>query len=170
MKEHLKTAILLAFICLIAAGSLGYFYQLTNPIIVQQQINAKIMIKKELLPQATEFKDIKVEDKEVSIGINSGKIVGGVITLGVKGYGGLIDMVIGADSNGKVTGVRILSHSETPGLGERATKESYLSQFIGKDQENLDTAPLITGATISSKAIKNGVKEGISIISEAMKE
>jgi len=170
MKEHLKTAILLAFICAIAAGSLGYFYQLTNPIIIQQQVNAKMAIRKELLSQAIEFKDVNVKDKEISLGLKDGKTVGGVVTLSAKGYGSLIDMVIGVDSNGKVTGVRILSHSETPGLGERATKESYLSQFIGKDLENLDKTSLITGATISSKAIRNGIKEGVGLILEATKE
>lgn len=170
MKEHIKTAVLLAFICLVAAGSLGYFYQLTDPIIVQQQINAKLTIKKELLNQATEFKDIKVGDKEVSLGIDNGKVIGGVVTLSVKGYGGAIDMVVGADSDGRITEVRIISQNETPGLGERATKESYLSQYIGKDQKELDNINLITGATISSKAIRNGVKEGLNAILEGMKK
>ncbi|MGB9683176.1 MAG: FMN-binding protein [bacterium] len=169
MKEHLKTALLLAFICLLAAGSLGYFYQLTEPIIVQQQVNAKLAIKKELLSQATEFKDVKVRGQEVSLGIDNGKIIGGVITLSVKGYGGPIDMVVGADTDGRITGVRIISHNETPGLGERATKESFLSQFIGKDQEELNKTKLITGATISSKAIRNGIKEALGIILEGIK-
>ncbi|MGC8972394.1 MAG: FMN-binding protein, partial [bacterium] len=59
-------------------------------------------------------------------------------------------------------------HKETPGLGEKATKNEYLAQFINKSSSDINTVRFITGATISSKAIRNGVKQGIDLISKAI--
>lgn len=168
MKEHIKTSLLLAIVCIISAGSLGYFYKLTTPIIEQRRIADQLSLQKEVLPQATDFKETKLEDKIIYLGISNGKIVGGVIKIDVKGYGGTIELMVGMDSTGKVTGVRVLSHSETPGLGEKAAKREYLSKFTGKSNSDINSVSLITGATISSRGIREGIKEGLKIISKAM--
>lgn len=168
MKEHLKRALLLAFICALSAGTLGYFYQLTTPIINEQQIRAEVSLRQEVLPQATEFKEITVDGTTVYLGLSNGGIVGGVAKITTKGYGGDIELIVGLDSDKRITGIKILSHSETPGLGEKATKNGYLSQFIGKSNTNLNSVRFITGATISSRAISNGVERGIEEISKAI--
>lgn len=168
MKEHIKTSLILGIVCIISAASLGYFYKLTTPIIEQRMLSDQISLQKEILPQAVEFREAKIEDRTVYLGINNGKIVGGVAKVDVKGYGGTIELMVGVDSAGKVTGVRVLSHSETPGLGEKATKEQYLSKFIGRSNSDINGVSLITGATISSKAIREGVKEGARVILKVM--
>lgn len=168
MNEHIKTSLLLAIVCIVSAAALGYFYKLTTPIIEQRQISDQISLQREVLPQADDFKETKIDGENVYLGISSGKIVGGVAKVDVKGYGGVIELIVGIDSTGKITGVRVLSHSETPGLGEKATKDNYLSQFIGKGSSEINTVRAITGATISSNAIRNGVNEGMQIVLKAM--
>lgn len=168
MGEHIKRALLLAFICALSAGTLGYFYQLTTPIINEQQIKAQISLQQEVLPQAKEFKEVIVNGNQVYLGLSNGDIVGGTAKITVRGYGGNIELIIGLNTNRNVTGVRVLSHNETPGLGEKATKNEYLAQFINKSSSDINTVKFITGATISSKAIRNGVKQGIDLISKAI--
>lgn len=170
MKEHIKRALLLAFICALSAGTLGYFYQLTTPVIKEQQIRTQISLQREVLPQAMEFKEITVDDYTVYLGLSNGDVVGGTAKITIRGYGGNIDLIVGIDKSRKVTGVRVLSHNETPGLGEKVTKDNYLEQYINKSSNDINTVKFITGATISSKAIREGVKRGITLISRVLEE
>jgi len=72
--------------------------------------------------------------------------------------------MVGFDMNKTVTGVSVLSHSETPGLGANAANSGFLGQFIGTaDAGNLAVAKdggsvdAVTAATISSRAVTNAV-------------
>ena len=76
------------------------------------------------------------------------------------GYSGAIDMIIGIDKNGNVLGVRVLSHKETPGLGDKIelAKSNWILSFNGFSLENLSPekwAVKKDGGHIT-KAIKNG--------------
>ncbi|MGC8972064.1 MAG: hypothetical protein ACP5K2_07710, partial [bacterium] len=99
MGEHIKRALLLAFICALSAGTLGYFYQLTTPIINEQQVKAQISLRQEVLPQALEFKEVIVNGNQVYLGLSNGNIVGGTAKITVRGYGGDIELMIGLDIN-----------------------------------------------------------------------
>ena len=91
-----------------------------------------------------------------------------------KGYGGDIDLMVGIDTSGKVTGVSILSISETAGLGMNAKNESFINQYMGKSgtigvSKNgaSDTEiQALTGATITSKAVTSAVNTALSLYSQ----
>ena len=73
------------------------------------------------------------------------------------------------DKDGKVTGVNILSHSETAGLGANAVKESFRDQFVGlvkgitvsKDKPGENSIDALTGATVTSRAVTKAVNAAI---------
>ena len=70
--------------------------------------------------------------------------------------------MVGIDSNGKVSGVKILKISETPGLGLKTNSSRWLSQFTGGNSFSLDgksgtAIDGVTSATKSSKAVVNAV-------------
>ena len=69
-------------------------------------------------------------------------------------------MMVGVDVNGQTSGVSIISMSETPGVGSKTNSESFLKQFRGKggDVKVGDGIDGISGATISSKAVTEGVR------------
>ena len=75
----------------------------------------------------------------------------------------------GVDIDGKVTGVNILSHSETAGLGAKAAETSFRDKFVGlvngitvsKDKAGENSIDAITGATITSRAVVNAVNAAI---------
>ena len=87
------------------------------------------------------------------------------------GYGGPIDLMVGMLPDGTLSGITIISHTETPGLGAKITGESFKNGFAGKalkgtkwtvkkDGGDIDQ---ITAATISSRAVCEAVKQGIDI-------
>ena len=92
-----------------------------------------------------------------------------------SGFGGAITMMVGVDNAGKVTGISIISHAETPGLGAVSAQDTdkgvaFREQFIGLvsgitigDGENQIDA--LSGATISSQAIVDGVNAALAAVS-----
>ena len=93
-----------------------------------------------------------------------GADAGYCVEVGPTGFGGAVDTMVGIDSEGKVTGISVISaSSETPGLGARSTEPEFQAQFAGqvgtevavaKDGGSIDA---LTGATITSRAVSEGV-------------
>jgi electron transport complex protein RnfG len=130
---------------------------------MQKKAEVNSALSKECLPGSCSLK----EDKGRYIGLDKkGKVMGYAYRVYPKGYGGKIDMVVGLDVNGRVIGVKIISMNETPGLGMKASELKFLRQFIGKTsghplraKKDIDA---ITGATITSQAVADGVKEALN--------
>ncbi len=81
------------------------------------------------------------------------------------GFGGEIKTMVGFNLAGKVIGVKIISMSETPGVGSKTQNEDFLARYIGKSEtltvgENFDG---IANATISSKGVTEAVNKAIDL-------
>ncbi len=85
------------------------------------------------------------------------------------GYSGDITVMVGIDPIGTVSGVEILIHNETPGLGDKITRPEFKGLFAGRSLENADWRvkkdggefDQITGATISPRAVVGAVRRGL---------
>jgi electron transport complex protein RnfG len=85
------------------------------------------------------------------------------------GYSGSIDIMVGIDPRGMVTGVAILKHAETPGLGDKIARPGFTGLFIGKGLDNADwrvrkdggNFDQLTGATISPRAVVGAIRRGL---------
>ncbi|MCI8332737.1 MAG: FMN-binding protein [Clostridiales bacterium] len=78
------------------------------------------------------------------------------------GYGGVIGLMVGFDTQGEVCGVKILEIHETAGLGSRVNDDAYLMQYTGMSQtKTSEEIDVLTGATISSKAVLQGMNDAI---------
>lgn len=94
------------------------------------------------------------------------------------GYSGNIAMMVGVDPGGRVIGLEILSHAETPGLGDKITQEAFKGQFKGKTLEGVDWRvkkdggefDQITGATISPRAVVKAVHLGLQFFHDQQSE
>ncbi len=83
------------------------------------------------------------------------------------GFGGDIEIIIGINLQKEITGVEILSIDETVGLGMNAKNEEFRNQYVGKKvdhfqvvkngKQNEDEVDSLSGATITSKAMTNGI-------------
>ena len=96
-----------------------------------------------------------------------------------KGYGGEISIFVGLNTDFTIKDIKILSNTETPGLGTKITEDAFTGQFKGLTSQDVSLAKdggkvdAITGATISSKAVTDAVRkeleEKIEIIKSDMK-
>lgn len=85
------------------------------------------------------------------------------------GYSGNITVMVGIDPAGTVAGIEILSHAETPGLGDKIALPDFKGNFVGKNLTNADWRvkkdggefDQITGATISPRAVVGAVRKGL---------
>ena len=104
---------------------------------------------------------------------SSGQLAGWGVRVGPRGYGGPIQMVVGLDRDGLVTGVMIVTMNETPGLGTRVRDEpDHLKQYEGLDAAQMETeikqVDAITGATKSSRGIRHGVEAAAAAYAQAL--
>lgn len=90
--------------------------------------------------------------------VKDSNIVGYVYKINAPGsYSGKLEFLVGINGDGKIQNLSFLSLQETPGLGTKVKNEDFYEQFIGKTTSSVDNIDTITGATISSKAVINGV-------------
>jgi Na+-translocating ferredoxin:NAD+ oxidoreductase subunit G len=108
--------------------------------------------------------------KSVFPAIKNGKLFALAFEIKGKGYHGPIDIMIGIDvTTGKLTGMRIMTHSETPGLGARAVEPEFYDQFsgIGIEEAALSdkggAIDSISGATLTSTGVSEAVKKGMEL-------
>lgn len=175
MNEILKPGVALFAICVVAAASLGFTYSATKGPIEARQAQTKADSMRELIPSAKEFhEDVTIPEgsavTSAASGYAGGTPAGWVIGVSPKGYSGAIDMLVGILPDGKVSGVTIVSHSETPGLGAKARDANFTAQYIGQTGPFLVTksSPVgdneiqaITSATITTNAVTLGVNQAL---------
>jgi electron transport complex protein RnfG len=90
------------------------------------------------------------------------------------GYGGTIDLMVGLNPEGSITGVQVLRHTETPGLGAKITEEKFLKQFIAKNVRDTNWSlkkeggdiDQVSGATISPQAVVKALNGGLTLFSD----
>ena len=179
-KETIKIAVILTLICAIITALLAYTNGLTAAKIAENAALAKSVACTEVL-SADEYlplEDERFADYDVYLAVADGDVSGAVITTASKGYGGEVSVMTGIDMQGRITGVKVLSHGETPGLGANAAKDSFLSQFITPADDDRPesfavtkdggTIDAVTAATRSSRAVSNAVNEAVSIFEELL--
>lgn len=97
---------------------------------------------------------------------------GYVVEVTPAGYGGEMDLVVGVSAAGEVTGIQIVSHGETSGLGANAAADSavgrsFRDQFLGASgnlavTKDGGTVEALTGATVTSRAVTKGVNAALA--------
>ena len=186
MKEMLKNAGILIAITVIAGFILGAVYQITKEPIAQAEEKAAMEAYKEVFADASDFTETEVSaksvlaeggygatdiDKVLEAKGTDGTLLGYVLVItNHEGYGGDIQFTLGISADGTTNGISILSISVTPGLGMEA--ENVLKpQFAGKNVEQFiytktgavseEQIDAISGATITTNAVTNGVNAGL---------
>lgn len=168
-KEYLTPTAVLTVICIVVTLALAGTYQMTQPVIAANAKAAADAARAEVLPSGEggySPADCKLLDGVVDVCRADNK-TGYVITTKDKGFGGEIIVMVGIGADGKIGGIKVLQHSETPGLGTKAMADSHLSLFLGQSRitntkeagaANIDA---ISGATISSNAVFRAVDKAL---------
>lgn len=187
-KSMIKDALILFVITLVAGLLLGLVYDVTKEPIAQQKAKAKAEACKNVFAVADSFETVMSEDGPTAYFVagldsnvdidevmqaldSSGQLLGYVITVtDHEGYGGDIQFSMGVTLDGTLNGISLLSISETAGLGMKAG-DVLVPQFAGKKVESFtytksgstsdSEIDAISGATITTNAVVNGVNSGL---------
>ena len=194
MNKIVKNTIILTLITLISGIGLGVVYEITEEPIAQTQEAAKKKAWKEVFPEAdiNEFKAAQVDEKaaakvieelgikatidQVCVAGEAGYII---TTTDKEGYGGDIQITTGITADGTVSGISILSISETAGLGMRAKEPTFYEQYKGKQTERFvvskdggsgEPIDALSGATITSRAVTGAVNAALGYYQNVYKQ
>lgn len=178
-KDIIKVAVNLVIIYLVGGLLLAAVYATTSPVIFKKTKEEKERALKEMMPGVESI--VKAGSWEPQHkhgdyyeGKNGEELQGYVVETYGKGYSSYINVLVAADKDLVVKKIKILHHAETPGLGDEIEKDYFKGQFEGKDIDHLvllktettDMIQAISGATISSRAVTNGVKDGMALLKE----
>lgn len=191
-NESIRNTISLMLITVIAGLLLGAVYEITKEPIAKEQQRAKEEAYTEVFKDAAAFEMIEVDpaagrelnkqgwdvtiDEVMEVFDQSGNAAGYVLTVTEhEGYGGDIQFAMGVKSDGTLNGIAFLSISETAGLGMKAIEDDFRHQFTDKQVERFvytkngassdNEIDAISGATITTNAMTNGVNAGLYYIS-----
>lgn len=168
MINLLKPVATLCIVTVLTALILGVSHEITLEPIARQKAKKEAETVSLLLPGTEETVAEDVEDniiKRVTTCYQAGGIIGYALLAAPKGYSGAIEMMVALDETGVIKGVRIVGHTETPGLGANATQSVFTDQFKGKSgslrvvksiAQNEDEIEAITSATITTDAVVVG--------------
>ncbi len=167
--------LVLLIIAAVSAGCLAGVNKLTKPTIEKNNIAAANAARIEVLPQAASFDEtqkLAKDDLEFIPGFDSnGNLVGYVSVVGQNGYGGVVVFSLGMDVEGKITGLKIMNHQETPGLGSKITNLDWQQSWAGRDvtYEFDKAVDGFAGATVSPQAVHTGIQRALTVYGEVSK-
>ena len=189
-KDMFKLGLNLLIISAVAALLLALTNSVTASTIAQRNEQANAEARKLVLESAQDFEQVKDVKTDNSKGVEvseiyeakdaSGNTVGYTLKVLPSGYGATIELMVGIDSaKGQVSGINVVSNSETAGLGAKATNPEFSDQYKGKPLEELSVLKngtpgdteikAISGATITSTAVTNGVDAAIEVYNNSLK-
>lgn len=164
--------LVLTVIALLSAAALAATYGVTEPILAEQARQREIQAVAQVVPafdnEPTEEVMTAAGDPAVRIfpAREAGEFVGAAVQIATaEGYGGTINLMVGFDAGGSVTGLSVLRHQETPGLGAKIVDQSFRQQFTGQRPADRLDIQAITAATISSRAVERAVERAWEMLS-----
>lgn len=161
-----RMVVILAAICTGIALLLSVVNMLTENVIAENVVKEQNKAVLSIFPDGEEVKEYTLDSGETVFAIiKDGGIIGCCVNSVGSGYGGDINLMVGIDTDGKVSGISFVSMSETPGVGTKVKGEGFVSQFIGLGEnavigENVDG---ISGATFSSKGVAEAVNNALAL-------
>jgi len=170
MREIIKLGLILLVITSVAGLILGGVNSMTAGIIEERALEESMEAIEAFFPESdgagiVEDGDVLAYDLvdevyEVRQGDN---IIGYTIKTVPNGYDGTIELLTGISMDGEITGVEVLSQTETPGLGDRITNDEFKDQFVGQSSDAEVGVDALSGATVSSNAVVNGVNAAANV-------
>lgn len=184
-----KNSLLLGAFALVTAGVLAGTYQLTRGQIANSERAAAQQALLEIIPKERHDNDLLAdtlpvpEDSLDQLGLETpadihlarqdGEVAAIIVpAVAPDGYSGDIRMIVGVNRDGTVAGMRVLTHRETPGLGDKVElkKSDWVLGFNGKSLGNPEPEQWkvkkdggdfdqFTGATITPRAVVNQVRK-----------
>ena len=183
-KYIIKLTVTLFVTCVIVAGLLGLVNSVTEGPIAEKNKTKTAAAIQEVLPEMEGSPAVVELTDEMTAAASGagatiteayeaqagGSVIGYALKIVASGSQGNIEVMVGVDAEGAVTGVSIVKNSETSGIGSKvmSNENGVLDQFIGKSAadgtlsvgKNVDA---ISGATVSSRGVTTGVNAALAV-------
>ena len=170
MKYILRLTLTLLLITAVVAGLLAFVNELTAGRIDELSRQKAEQAMREVLPA----QDYTPLDAALPQGVTEAYRAGDagyVVRVAPNGFGGAIDLMVGVRADGTVNGVAVIAHSETASLGANCTREEFRAQYaggagpfaVGQDGGTIEA---LTGATVTSRAVTDGVNAALDFVRE----
>ncbi len=165
----LRLALTLLIICAVVAGLLAGVTAITKDRIAKAKQQKTLDAIAQVLPDSEGARQVAFTDASGIVTAVYEAPGAYAVQVAPNGFGGAIEMMVGISSDGRVLGISIISHSETPSLGAIAAADSakgqeFRDQFAGYE----GTYDAISGATITSKAVASGVDAALKCVKEGL--
>ncbi len=172
----MRDIVLLGGRLLIFAVIAGVLLGATNAVTkdpIEAQKAAKAARSRGEVLKAESFEQVEAEPgsdmiKDVYRGSLAGQSAGYAITVESVGFGGPMEIMVGVGVDGKISGVKVMTASETPGLGAKASDAGFGDRFVGRvspikvSKTAGDDVQAITGATITTRAVADAVEAALA--------
>ena len=173
-RSMIRTVVTLLLFAAVVAGLLGLVNHITEQRIAEYKAEKIHVAMKTVLP-AREYSETNYEGEDIVSKVFRAGENGWIVIVTPSGFGGVIEMMVGVDLNGTVTGVSIVSMSETSGLGANAARESFRSQYIGKTgsvklKKQGGDIDALTLEYLTSTAVTNGVNAALAAAADLLRE
>ena len=184
--------LLLGVFALLASGALAWASSATSEAIAAAEAKDLRDSLSEVLPQGMadndflkDTVDLEKDGKTVTIyrARSGGEVKAALFKVAERGYAGDIQVLMAVDANGRTLGVRVLKHSETPGLGDKieVKKDPWVKGFDGRSlgdpspekwavKKDSGIFDQFAGATITPRAVVKAVKGGLEFYAGHRKE
>ncbi len=160
MKKAIQSVVTLTLICAIIGALLAAVNFITAPVIEKaeaERANEALLI---VMPNGKDFKELSVSDYKLPGTITNlyrEESGGYIFKMVTTGYSSGLTVMCGIDKDGKITGAVCLSSGETLGY-----EKTYGENFKDLDSSAADDVDTISGATKTTSAYKNAVKDAFS--------
>ncbi|MEG2409711.1 MAG: FMN-binding protein [Erysipelotrichaceae bacterium] len=166
MKKILHLTIFLALISAIAGGALAYANELTLPIINKNAMIAEKANLEKMFPDVNDFTPVEVKkSKTIEKIFKTGDLY--IFKMRVTGYKDGTVFLVALDSDKKIVNFVVESNGDTSGIGSKVGDSEFKDTLLDKKAE--DKLDVISGATISSKPIVDGIHEAATYYSQNLK-
>ncbi len=188
MREMIRMIVVLTAIAIASGGSLAFLEEVTREPIAYQKLKfvkgpavLSVLSGYDNDPIKDYKKDVELEKRDGTVIRKSifpakkdGKCFAVAFEVTGHGFGGPIGIIMGIDlKTGRLTGERVISHSETPGLGARSVEPAFYEQFAGLRPEDVGLSDkggkinAISGASVTSQGVVEAVKKGLELFSRS---
>ncbi len=171
MREGLRMAVTLLIIGGVCGGLLSAVNSYTEPIIEERQQREFLEALEGFFPEVEEAEEKEINDQKYFIAYDAaGNEIGVVAQARASGYGDEpIRYDLAVDMEGEIVGIRVVSHTETPGIGDFIAEEEWQEQqIVGltfDDEIAVDVdVDAISGATVTLRGIVSSIREEVDTI------
>ena len=187
-----QLVVVLGLITFLCALILGVINGVTKDKIAQNAVETRNAAMAEIIPDADfEDMDVNLSAEDVAaagVSLPAGRTAAAItgvykatkdgadagycVQVTPKGFGGVLTMIVGINADGTIAGAKVTSHSETPGLGAKSQADpNWITQYAGQAADGQlqvtkdgGTINAITGATITSRAVTDGVNTAAAYV------